>query len=163
MQKEILSVLGLPHRPRPLHGLQPPLPPPPPPPLPPAPQRRPVHGDGEPPAGRLSSAPRFMLDLYRSLAAADDSDERARDAGLQPLPGGSLMNRGPGGTAPLASAQDSAFLQDADMVMSFVSLGKGSRRVGSSRGASSMLLSTRFGVGLGRAGRTGRGVPPARG
>ncbi|CAO2577490.1 Bone morphogenetic protein 7 [Lemmus lemmus] len=63
MQREILSILGLPHRPRP--HLQ----------------------------GKHNSAPMFMLDLYNAMA-------------------------GP----PLASLQDSHFLTDADMVMSFVNL-----------------------------------------
>nr|XP_044629204.1 bone morphogenetic protein 6 [Equus asinus] len=136
MQKEILSVLGLPHRPRPLHGLQQLQPPA-------LPQQQPR---GEPPPGRLKSAPLFMLDLYNALAAADDedgpSDEERRPpaprggAGSpqpgQPPPGAahplnrkSLLAPGPGGggaATPLTSAQDSAFLNDADMVMSFVNL-----------------------------------------
>lgn len=136
MQKEILSVLGLPHRPRPLHGLQQPQPAA-------LPQEQPR---GEPPPGRLKSAPLFMLDLYNALAADDDedwaSDEERRQPGprggagssqpRQPPPGAahpvngkSLLASGPGGgTSPLTSAQDSAFLNDADMVMSFVNLGK---------------------------------------
>ncbi|XP_004695638.1 PREDICTED: bone morphogenetic protein 6 [Condylura cristata] len=131
MQKEILSVLGLPHRPRPLRGLQP-LPPP----------ALPQPG-GEPPPGGLKSAPLFMLDLYNSLSASADED-LARDVerlptesrggagapqpwppapGTQPpLPRKTLPPQGPGGTPALASAQDSAFLNDADMVMSFVNL-----------------------------------------
>ncbi|XP_077911810.1 bone morphogenetic protein 6 isoform X2 [Halichoerus grypus] len=134
MQKEILSVLGLPHRPRPLHGLQQPQPAA-------LPQQQPR---GEPPPGRLKSAPLFMLDLYNALAADDDedwaSDEERRQHGprgavgssqpRQPPPGAappvnskSLLAAGPGGGAsPLTSAQDSAFLNDADMVMSFVNL-----------------------------------------
>lgn len=139
MQKEILSVLGLPHRPRPLHGLQQaqPLAPP---------QQQPR---GEPPPGRLKSAPLFMLDLYNALSNDNDEDwpsdgERRppgprRAAGAsqprQPAPGAahpasrkSLLAPGPGGggTSPLTSAQDSVFLNDADMVMSFVNLGKDS-------------------------------------
>ena len=136
MQKEILSVLGLPHRPRPLHGLQQPQPAA-------LPQQQPR---GEPPPGRLKSAPLFMLDLYNALASDDDedwaSDEERRQHGprervsstqpRQPPPGAappvnskSLLAAGPGGGAsPLTSAQDSAFLNDADMVMSFVNLGK---------------------------------------
>lgn len=137
MQKEILSVLGLPHRPRPLHGLQQP----PPPALP---QQQPR---GEPPPGRLKSAPLFMLDLYNALSNDEDEDwpsgeerrqpwpRRGASASQprQPPPGAahpahrkSLLAPGIGGsgTAPLTSAQDSAFLNDADMVMSFVNLGK---------------------------------------
>ncbi|XP_044114555.1 bone morphogenetic protein 6 [Neovison vison] len=134
MQKEILSVLGLPHRPRPLHGLQQSQPAA-------LPQQQPR---GDPPPGRLKSAPLFMLDLYNALAADDDEDwasgEERRQHGphggvglsqqRQPPPGApprvngkSLLAAGPGGGAsPLTSAQDSAFLNDADMVMSFVNL-----------------------------------------
>ncbi|XP_042543069.1 bone morphogenetic protein 6 [Dipodomys spectabilis] len=136
MQKEILSVLGLPHRPRPLHGLQPAHPP--------ALAQRLAE---EPPPGRLKSAPLFMLDLYNALATDDDEEDgasegNARQPGLHrgasspqlrpPSPGAghpfhrkSLLAAGPGGgdgTTPLTSAQDSAFLNDADMVMSFVNL-----------------------------------------
>ncbi|XP_040839943.1 bone morphogenetic protein 6 [Ochotona curzoniae] len=135
MQKEILSVLGLPHRPRPLHGLQQPQPPALPQQQPPA---------GEPPPGRLKSAPLFMLDLYNALSAADDEDWPSDAARQQPgprggagsaqpgqsLPGAAahrlprkgFLAAGPGGASPLTSAQDSAFLNDADMVMSFVNL-----------------------------------------
>ncbi|XP_054447910.1 bone morphogenetic protein 6 [Pteronotus mesoamericanus] len=135
MQKEILSVLGLPHRPRPFHGLQPPQPPA-------LPQQQPR---GEPPPGRLKSAPLFMLDLYNTLSNDDDegwpSDEERRQPGprkgasasqprqqppgaAQPHNRKSLLAPGPGGggTSQLTSAQDSAFLNDADMVMSFVNL-----------------------------------------
>lgn len=138
MQKEILSVLGLPHRPRPLHGLQQPQPPA-------LPQQQTPRG--EPPPGRLKSAPLFMLDLYNALSADDDEDgalegdprhpgshgkassSRPRPpppAAAHSLPRKSLLTPTPGGggTSPLASAQDSAFLNDADMVMSFVNLGK---------------------------------------
>lgn len=142
MQKEILSVLGLPHRPRPLHGLQQPQPPV----LPQQPQQT---ARDEPPPGRLKSAPLFMLDLYNALANDDDEEDgasegerqepgshgRASSSRLsQPSPGAahslnrkSLLAPGPGGggaSSPLTSAQDSAFLNDADMVMSFVNLGK---------------------------------------
>lgn len=138
MQKEILSVLGLPHRPRPLHGLQQP----PPPALPQLQLPR-----GEPPPGRLKSAPLFMLDLYNALANEDDEDWPSGEERRQPWPRRgasasqprppppgaappvhrkSLLAPGLGGsgTSPLTSAQDSAFLNDADMVMSFVNLGK---------------------------------------
>lgn len=137
MQKEILSVLGLPHRPRPLHGLQQPQPPA-------LPHQQPR---GEPPPGRLKSAPLFMLDLYNALSNDDDVDPSSGEEKRQPGPRGgasasqlrqpppgarnplnrkSLLAPGPGGggASSLTSAQDSAFLNDADMVMSFVNLGK---------------------------------------
>ncbi|MBZ3885634.1 Bone morphogenetic protein 6 [Sciurus carolinensis] len=137
MQKEILSVLGLPHRPRPLHGLQQPQPPA-------LPQQQTPRG--EPPPGRLKSAPLFMLDLYNALSADDDEDGASEGHRRHPGPHGgaslsgigqpsasaahtlnhkSLLAPGPGGggASPLTSAQDSAFLNDADMVMSFVNLG----------------------------------------
>ncbi|KAL8182505.1 UNVERIFIED_CONTAM: hypothetical protein K2H54_057353 [Gekko kuhli] len=140
MQKEILSVLGLPHRPRPLHGLQPP---------PGEPREAALPRRAEP--GRLNSAPLFMLDLYHALASEEEEDEAAAGQ-AQAEGGGEGAGRGraspreapppappaprttllghqqqpsPGAGAPaLASAQDSAFLNDADMVMSFVNLGK---------------------------------------
>lgn len=141
MQKEILSVLGLPHRPRPLHGLQQPQSP-----VLPQQQQSQQTAREEPPPGRLKSAPLFMLDLYNSLSKDDEEDGVSEGEGLepeshgrasssqlkQPSPGAahslnrkSLLAPGPGGSAsPLTSAQDSAFLNDADMVMSFVNLGK---------------------------------------
>ncbi|OXB63401.1 hypothetical protein ASZ78_004842 [Callipepla squamata] len=93
MQREILSVLGLPHRPRPPHR-EPPAPPP----------------------GRLPAAPRFMLDLYHALAEGAEGTAGAERGGRPqpPAPAPPLP--------PLHSAQDSAFLNDADMVMSFVNL-----------------------------------------
>ncbi|XP_052553884.1 bone morphogenetic protein 6 [Tympanuchus pallidicinctus] len=93
MQREILSVLGLPHRPRP------------PPREPPA-----------PPPGRLPAAPRFMLDLYHALAEGAEGTAGAERGGRPqpPAPAPPLP--------PVPSAQDSAFLNDADMVMSFVNL-----------------------------------------
>ncbi|XP_054841474.1 bone morphogenetic protein 6 [Eublepharis macularius] len=120
MQKEILSVLGLPHRPRPLHGLQ---------------QQQaaeaplPRRQEPAPPPGRLNSAPLFMLDLYNALSSEEDGGEGSPPAppSAQPLPRKTLLGQQqqqpPGSGAPaLASAQDSAFLSDADMVMSFVNL-----------------------------------------
>ncbi|XP_065609489.1 bone morphogenetic protein 6 [Cyrtonyx montezumae] len=93
MQREILSVLGLPHRPRP------------------PPREPPV-----PPPGRLPAAPRFMLDLYHALAEGAEGTAGAERGGRPqpPAPGPPLP--------PVPSAQDSAFLNDADMVMSFVNL-----------------------------------------
>ncbi|XP_074755751.1 bone morphogenetic protein 6 isoform X2 [Athene noctua] len=90
MQREILSVLGLPHRPRPLPR-EPPAPPP----------------------GRLTAAPRFMLDLYHALAEGAEGSAGAERSGRPPPPPA---------PPPLPSSQDSAFLNDADMVMSFVNL-----------------------------------------
>ncbi|XP_069814146.1 bone morphogenetic protein 6 [Dendropsophus ebraccatus] len=99
MQKEILSILGLPHRPRPLHGLSP------------AQQHQP---------GKLNSAPLFMLDLYNAMSGQDQAmDMRGwspRSPHSHQMKGKSLVS------SPLASQQDSAFLNDADMVMSFVNL-----------------------------------------
>ncbi|XP_012862433.2 bone morphogenetic protein 6 [Echinops telfairi] len=100
---------------------------------------------GEPPPGRLKSAPLFMLDLYNSLPADGDEGasleqrQRPRPPGAgsssqapQPPPSAThpfsrknLLTPGPGGGGgaySLTSAQDSAFLNDADMVMSFVNL-----------------------------------------
>ncbi|XP_072267833.1 bone morphogenetic protein 6 [Pyxicephalus adspersus] len=96
MQKEILSILGLPHRPRPVHGL--------------SPAQQP---------GRLNSAPLFMLDLYNAMSGQEqgmditDWSHRTTPHSHQAK---SLLS------SPLTSAQDSAFLNDADMVMSFVNL-----------------------------------------
>ncbi|XP_042589351.1 bone morphogenetic protein 7-like [Cyprinus carpio] len=75
MQREILSILGLPHRPRPL--LQ----------------------------ERHTAAPMFMLDLYNN-AILEDTYKPA------------YTTPGP----PMVTQQDSRFLSDADMVMSFVNL-----------------------------------------
>ncbi|XP_030064807.1 bone morphogenetic protein 6 [Microcaecilia unicolor] len=98
MQKEILSILGLSHRPRPL-----------------------LHRSGQQeqsPAG-LTSAPRFMLDLYNAVSGQDQVEpsgwtQRAVEHGNLGTP----LNSSP----LLPSAQDSAFLTDADLVMSFVNL-----------------------------------------
>lgn len=137
MQKEILSVLGLPHRPRPVHGMQ-------------------VHQEDQtasssssslpqqqkqqpvPPPGRLNSAPLFMLDLYNALSGEEEEEEEEDQArhrkGSHSAPTvPPLLHRktllGPyqgssGGSPALATPQDSAFLSDADMVMSFVNLGE---------------------------------------
>ncbi|XP_032624499.1 bone morphogenetic protein 6 [Chelonoidis abingdonii] len=106
MQKEILSVLGLPHRPRPLHGLQP---------RPPPPQQQ------LPPPGRLNSAPLFMLDLYNALSSEEEQGPGAERRRLQP-PTAHTLQRKTLIAQPGPSSQDSAFLNDADMVMSFVNL-----------------------------------------
>lgn len=87
MQKEILSILGLPHRPRP-----------------------------HPPHGKYNSAPLFMLDLYNTIS----NEEKSRVEGI--VDRYEPMQTTP--SPPLATYQESAFLNDADMVMSFVNLGK---------------------------------------
>uniref|UniRef100_A0A8D0GQD2 Bone morphotic protein 6 n=1 Tax=Sphenodon punctatus TaxID=8508 RepID=A0A8D0GQD2_SPHPU len=116
MQKEILSVLGLPHRPRPLHWLQ---------------QQQAAPPPQQPQPGRLNSAPLFMLDLYNALSSEEEGEGGQRTAPRsQPPTSHTLQHKtlipqqGPSGStsSPLASSQDSAFLNDADMVMSFVNL-----------------------------------------
>lgn len=87
MQKEILSILGLPHRPRPHLS-----------------------------HGKYNSAPLFMLDLYNTIS----TEEKSRVEGLPDRHVSMRTTQSP----PLATYQEAAFLNDADMVMSFVNLGE---------------------------------------
>lgn len=113
IQREILSILGLPHRPRPFS-----------------------------PGKQASSAPLFMLDLYNAMASEENpeeleysvtaplaADSRGSRKGSPASPNGyprriQLSRASPLTTQspPLASLHDANFLNDADMVMSFVNL-----------------------------------------
>uniref|UniRef100_H3DRA0 Bone morphogenetic protein 6 n=1 Tax=Tetraodon nigroviridis TaxID=99883 RepID=H3DRA0_TETNG len=83
MQKEILSILGLPHRPKPNLA-----------------------------QGKYNSAPLFMLDLYNTISGEEKKPVEVK------------LSRYHSTTQslPLATYQETAFLNDADMVMSFVNL-----------------------------------------
>uniref|UniRef100_A0A8C8CFE6 TGF-beta family profile domain-containing protein n=1 Tax=Oncorhynchus tshawytscha TaxID=74940 RepID=A0A8C8CFE6_ONCTS len=85
MQKEILSILGLPHRPRPHLS-----------------------------RGKYNSAPLFMLDLYNTISSEEKNEVEGMLEQYQSL----YTTQGP----RLAKHQENAFLNDADMVMSFVNL-----------------------------------------
>lgn len=87
MQKEILSILGLPHRPRPHLS-----------------------------HGKYNSAPLFMLDLYNTISGEDKSQVEVKLKSYQTA----QTTQSPS----LATYQETAFLNDADMVMSFVNLGE---------------------------------------
>ncbi|KAL7408545.1 hypothetical protein ABVT39_025314 [Epinephelus coioides] len=81
MQREILSILGLPHRPRPhVHTKQ-------------------------------NAAPMFMLDLYNTISTYPEPPGYSYYKPVLPTQ-----------VSPMVTPQDSRFLDDADMVMSFVSL-----------------------------------------
>ncbi|XP_053731632.1 bone morphogenetic protein 5 [Synchiropus splendidus] len=108
IQREILSILGLPHRPRPFS-----------------------------PGKQASSAPLFMLDLYNAMVVDEDGAPHSSSRSLkaqrkghhsvqhggysrvaQPYRAAPLLGHSPA----LTSAHDTNFLNDADMVMSFVNL-----------------------------------------
>lgn len=110
IQREILSILGLPHRPKPFS-----------------------------PAKQASSAPLFMLDLYNAMTTEETEDEDAllestgKAISMNSL--GNSRKSAPYGysrapvawtsqSPPLATSHDANFLNDADMVMSFVNLGR---------------------------------------
>ncbi|XP_032073010.1 bone morphogenetic protein 5 [Thamnophis elegans] len=114
IQREILSILGLPHRPRPFSA-----------------------------GKQASSAPLFMLDLYNAMANEQDPEElEYLVRGSSPSGEGKGLRKGylaspngysrriyisrtsslPTQSPTLASLHDTNFLNDADMVMSFVNL-----------------------------------------
>ncbi|KAL0978582.1 hypothetical protein UPYG_G00172510 [Umbra pygmaea] len=94
MQREILSILGLPHRPRPhIYTKQ-------------------------------NAAPMFMLDLYNTIST--DIKQPAGFSYYNPI----FTTNEP----PMVSQQDSRFLNDADMVMSFVNLADLDQELLSSQG-----------------------------
>ncbi|KAM4693551.1 bone morphogenetic protein 5 [Discoglossus pictus] len=112
IQREILSILGLPHRPRPFS-----------------------------PGKQASSAPLFMLDLYNVMANEEEHEileytlsgtmmeSRGVRKGYPAVANGysrkaQAYRAAPRTTQspPLASLHDTNFLNDADMVMSFVNL-----------------------------------------
>ncbi|KAJ3609945.1 hypothetical protein NHX12_022039 [Muraenolepis orangiensis] len=119
IQREILSILGLPHRPRPFS-----------------------------PGKQASSAPLFMLDLYNAMSIEEEegiqqSTTAARGYGGKQHHSGHPRNKAhyaspsahgysrmahyraapiTSQSPPLPTAHDTNFLNDADMVMSFVNL-----------------------------------------
>lgn len=115
IQREILSILGLPHCPRPFS-----------------------------PGKQASSAPLFMLDLYNAMATEEeDGILEGTSKGFSGKAHGNSRKgyySSPHGytrvaqsyraaplTSPsprLATSHDTSFLNDADMVMSFVNLGE---------------------------------------
>lgn len=120
IQREILSILGLPHRPRPFS-----------------------------PGKQASSAPLFMLDLYNAMATEEEDGifEATTGKGFSGKVAHGNSRKGFYSSAPhhgytrvaqpyraaapltspsppLATSHDTSFLNDADMVMSFVNLGE---------------------------------------
>lgn len=112
IQREILSILGLPHRPKPFS-----------------------------PAKQASSAPLFMLDLYNAMATEEAEEDTLLESTGKAISMNSVgtsrksQHTAPYGysrapvawtsqSPPLATSHDANFLNDADMVMSFVNLGR---------------------------------------
>ena len=119
IQREILSILGLPHRPRPFS-----------------------------PGKQASSAPLFMLDLYNAMTIEEDEALQRQSTSVRYSGGGgggkprkgAYYSSAPHGysrvaqpyraapltsqSPPLTTSHDTSFLNDADMVMSFVNLGE---------------------------------------
>ncbi|KAL6487585.1 hypothetical protein MHYP_G00042110 [Metynnis hypsauchen] len=103
IQREILSILGLPHRPRPFS-----------------------------PGKHASSAPLFMLDLYNAMTTEDEEavvvGEEGKGARGKAAEGarkgahGPPRQPSPSHSPRLATPHDTNFLNDADMVMSFVNM-----------------------------------------
>lgn len=91
MQKEILSILGLPHRPRPHLS-----------------------------HGKYNSAPLFMLDLYNTISNEEKS--QVEPGALDRYSSAQQQQQRATQSPHLATFQETAFLNDADMVMSFVNL-----------------------------------------
>lgn len=109
IQKEILSILGLPHRPRPFS-----------------------------PGKQASSAPLFMLDLYNAMTTDEEDAMLGKALAVKPRKSAPGVAHGywrapqqayraapaASQSPPLATEHDTNFLNDADMVMSFVNLGR---------------------------------------
>lgn len=110
IQREILSILGLPHRPKPFS-----------------------------PAKQASSAPLFMLDLYNAMTTEEAEEEAILETEGKGISMNSLSRKTQHGSPygysrapaawtsqspPLATSHETNFLNDADMVMSFVNLGR---------------------------------------
>lgn len=108
IQREILSILGLHHRPKPLS-----------------------------PAKQASSAPQFMLDLYNAMSTEEADEETLLESAGKGLSMNFIsrkshqvsaygFSRAPAAWAtpnpPLSTSLEANFLNDADTVMSFVNL-----------------------------------------
>ncbi|TRY65245.1 hypothetical protein DNTS_014057, partial [Danionella cerebrum] len=99
IQREILSILGLPHRPRPFS-----------------------------PGKQASSAPLFMLDLYNAMATGEEDALLGKAAAGKARKSASGAGAAQGSSRQRAASpsqspvRETNFLNDADMVMGFVNL-----------------------------------------